>query len=93
MGGGSWLPLSERGHSKVLDRLLTQKEKGDLESGPCVGSISLPQAWGTLVLIQGAWRGSYFPNPSSPGSICGDGWEGLGPGITRGLKALEMRKK
>lgn len=36
-----------------MDQPLTQKEKGDLESGPCMGSISLPQAWGTLVLTQG----------------------------------------
>lgn len=55
MGEGPWLLLSERGHCKALDQSLTQ-EGGDLESRPCVGSVSLSQAWGTLALIWGTWR-------------------------------------
>lgn len=34
MGGGSWLLLSERESSKILNQLLTQKEGRDLGSGP-----------------------------------------------------------
>lgn len=60
VGGGSWLLLSERGHSKVLERLLTQKEKGDLESGPCVGSTSFHHAWGTLPFTRELGEGSEY---------------------------------
>lgn len=59
--------LSEKRCSKILDQLLTQKEGGDLESGPLWGFVSLSQCWGTLALIQGTRRGgrvqSCFPTP------------------------------
>lgn len=85
VGGASWLLLPERGHSKVLDQLLTQKEKGDLGSEPCVGSTSFPRAWGTLALIQGTWRGVREQSIPPSSSICGNSWEGLGTGIIRAL--------
>lgn len=75
VGGASWLLLSEREHSKVLEQLLTQKEKGDLESGPCVGSTSFHQAWGTLPFTRELEEGSEYKGasptlaPMAPSSV------------------------
>lgn len=96
MSEGPWLLLSEKRCSKILDQLLTQKEGGDLESGPLWGFVSLSQCWGTLTFIQGTWRGQGTklpPHPSSYVPICGNSQEGLGPGVFRVLKALEISER
>lgn len=89
-----WLPLSERGRSEVLDQLLTQKEGGALESGPLwvlFLSLRLGVLWFSSRALGGG-QSAKLPPHSPHVSICGNSWEGLGPGIIRGPMVLEMRE-
>lgn len=95
VGGCPWLPLSKRESSKFLDQLLAQKWGGDLESGPLWALFPSPRLGAPWFSSRGLGEGAEYKAapPSTHGSIWGNSWEGLGPGITRGLKVLEARRR
>lgn len=97
VGGAPWLPISGKGQCRVLRQLLDPKGG----RGPRVWAMRVlcfPLRLGALWLQssklgEGVAYKLPSPPPGSHGSICGNSWEGLGPGIITGPKSLEMRKR